>query len=51
LTGRLTREGLRDLATALRSVGYRGPLSLELNPANADPIAALREGKSLLESV
>ncbi len=51
LNGALTREGLRDLGAALRSVGYRGPLSLELNPANADPVAALREGKELLESL
>jgi sugar phosphate isomerase/epimerase len=51
LTGRLTRDGLRALGAALRSVAYRGPLSLELNPANADPVAALREGKELLESV
>ena len=51
LTGRLTRDGLRELGAALRSVGYRGPLSLELNPANADPVAALREGKGLLETV
>jgi sugar phosphate isomerase/epimerase len=51
LSGRLTRDGLRGLGAALRSVGYRGPLSLELNPANADPVAALREGKELLETV
>jgi xylose isomerase len=51
LTGRLTRDGLRVLGSALRAVGYRGPLSLELNPSNADPVAALREGKALLETV
>jgi sugar phosphate isomerase/epimerase len=51
LTGRLTRDGLVGLGAALRSVGYRGPLSLELNPANADPVAALRQGKELLESL
>jgi xylose isomerase len=51
LTGRLTHDGLVALGAALRSVGYRGPLSLELNPANADPVAALREGKALLETV
>ncbi len=51
LAGRLTRDGLRALGAALRSVGYRGPLSLELNPANADPVAALREGKDLLETL
>ncbi|HKI38588.1 MAG TPA: sugar phosphate isomerase/epimerase [Gemmataceae bacterium] len=51
LVGRLTRDGLRELCLALRSVGYRGPLSLELNPANADPVGALREGKDLLEGI
>jgi D-psicose/D-tagatose/L-ribulose 3-epimerase len=51
LAGRLTRDGLGALGAALRSVGYRGPLSLELNPANADPTGALREGKELLETV
>jgi sugar phosphate isomerase/epimerase len=51
LTGRLTRDGLRALGAALRAVGYRGPLSLELNPANVDPVGALREGKALLEAV
>jgi sugar phosphate isomerase/epimerase len=51
LTGRLTRDGLVALGAALRAAGYRGPLSLELNPANADPVAALREGKALLETV
>jgi D-psicose/D-tagatose/L-ribulose 3-epimerase len=50
LTGKLTRDGLRALGVALRSVDCGGPLSLELNPRNADPIAALREGKKLLES-
>jgi sugar phosphate isomerase/epimerase len=51
LAGRLTRDGLRALGAALRSVGYRGPLSLELKPTNADPVAALREGKELLETL
>jgi sugar phosphate isomerase/epimerase len=51
LTGRLTRDGLRALGSALRSVGYRGPLSLELSPTNADPVAALREGKELLQTL
>jgi sugar phosphate isomerase/epimerase len=51
LTGRLTRDGLAALGAALRLVGYRGPLALELNPANADPVAALREGMALLETV
>jgi sugar phosphate isomerase/epimerase len=51
LAGRLTRDGLRELCAALRSVGYNGPLSLELSPNNADPVAALREGKKLLETI
>jgi D-psicose/D-tagatose/L-ribulose 3-epimerase len=51
LTGRLTRDDLSALGAALRSVGYHGPLSLELNPANADPVAALRQAKELLETV
>lgn len=51
LTGRLTRDGLRALCAALRSVGYRGPLSLELSPNNADPVAGLRDGKELLEGI
>jgi sugar phosphate isomerase/epimerase len=51
LTGRLTRDGLRALGHALRAVGYRHPLSLELNPKNADPVAALRDGKELLEDL
>jgi D-psicose/D-tagatose/L-ribulose 3-epimerase len=51
LTGRLTRDGLGALGAALRSVGYRGPLSLELNPTNTDPVGALREGKELLEAL
>ena len=51
LTGRLTRDGLHSLGAALRSVEYRGPLSLELNASNADPIAALREGKAQLEQL
>ena len=51
LTGRLTREGLREMVGALREIGYRAPLSLELNPVNADPVGALREGKALLETI
>ncbi len=39
LTGRLTEAHLADLAAALRSVDYRGVLSLELNGQSADPRA------------
>jgi sugar phosphate isomerase/epimerase len=51
LTGRLTRDALIALGAALRSASYRGPLSLELNPNSADPVASLREGKVLLEAI
>jgi len=49
LTGRLTTENLEDLAVALRDSGYRGGLTLELNPANDDPIKALGESKVIAE--
>ncbi len=49
LTGRLTIKALGATLQALPAAGYRGALALELNPQNADPIAALREGKALLE--
>jgi sugar phosphate isomerase/epimerase len=49
LTGRLTEHHLEDLAAALRAVGYRGGMDLELNPGTADPVAALREGKEIVE--
>jgi sugar phosphate isomerase/epimerase len=51
LSGRLTREGLRAALAALSEVGYRAPLALELSPANADPVGALRQGKELLEQL
>jgi D-psicose/D-tagatose/L-ribulose 3-epimerase len=51
LTGRLTRAHLRALLAALREVGYRAPLSLELSPDAAEPAAALRRGRELLEEV
>ena len=49
LAGRLTEQMLTAALTALRAVGYQGALALELNPHNADPIGALRDGKSLVE--
>jgi sugar phosphate isomerase/epimerase len=49
LTGRLTEEALRRVLAALRGVGYRGPLTLELNARNADPVQALASGKQLLQ--
>ena len=48
-SGRLTRRQLADAIAALRDIGYRGALSLELNPANSAPIRALLDGKSILE--
>ena len=49
LTGRLTADHLEGLARALRDVGFRGGLTLELNPKIADPIGALQEGKAIVE--
>jgi D-psicose/D-tagatose/L-ribulose 3-epimerase len=50
-TGRLTERHLADTMRALQAIGYRGALALELNPKNADPVAALREGKRVLECI
>jgi D-psicose/D-tagatose/L-ribulose 3-epimerase len=49
LAGRLKEEGLQAVCGALVVAGYRAAVALELNPQNADPVAALREGKALLE--
>ncbi len=51
LSGRLTEQQLADTMTALRQMDYRGALSLELNPTNANPTAALADGKSIVERV
>src|SRR5262249_17467928 len=48
LTGKLTEASLRATLKELSSIGYRDALALELDPGNADPIAALREGKEVL---
>jgi sugar phosphate isomerase/epimerase len=48
-TGRLTQLQLSDVIKSLRAIRYRGALSLELNPATSDPIAALRDGKRIVE--
>jgi D-psicose/D-tagatose/L-ribulose 3-epimerase len=48
-TGRLTRPQLADALAALQTIGYRGALALELNPANPQPVDALREGKDIVE--
>ncbi len=49
LTGRLTQQQLADVMRALRAIGYQGALSLELNPATADPVEALRSSKQIVE--
>jgi sugar phosphate isomerase/epimerase len=51
LTGRLTEDSLSRFLKALPDAGYRGPLALELNPKNRDPVAALAEGKKLVEGL
>jgi sugar phosphate isomerase/epimerase len=48
-TGRLTQQQLADVMTALRTIGYRGALALELNPATPRPVDALCDGKILVE--
>lgn len=48
-TGRLTESQLFETMTTLRTIAYRGTLALELNPMNADPVAALRDGKGIVE--
>jgi sugar phosphate isomerase/epimerase len=48
LRGKLTDEELRRLATALRAIGYRGGMALELNPNNADPERALSDGHAIV---
>ncbi|HWY88707.1 MAG TPA: sugar phosphate isomerase/epimerase [Gemmataceae bacterium] len=50
LTGRLTRDMLVAFFAVLREVKYRGGMSLELNPKNADPILALRQGREIVEN-
>jgi sugar phosphate isomerase/epimerase len=49
LAGRLTEDTLRSVLAALRAAGYNGALALELNPASADPLRVLGEGRALLE--
>jgi sugar phosphate isomerase/epimerase len=49
LIGRLTQQQLADVIMALRAIGYRGTLALELNPTSSDPAEALRDGKRIVE--
>ncbi|MGE3809814.1 MAG: sugar phosphate isomerase/epimerase family protein, partial [Gemmataceae bacterium] len=51
LAGKLTRASLTDTLTALATSGYNAAAAFELNPANPDPIEALRAGKELVEAV
>ena len=48
LTGRLTGDTLEAFLLVLQLGGYDGGVALELNPKNADPVAALREGRRLV---
>ena len=49
LDGVLTRQTLRRTLSALPSVGYGGPVSLELNPGLPDPPDALRRSREVVE--
>jgi hydroxypyruvate isomerase len=51
LTGRLTPDMLEAFLTTLRLGGYPGGLALELNPANPDPVRALREGRGIVRQL
>jgi D-psicose/D-tagatose/L-ribulose 3-epimerase len=51
LAGRLTRDALAALLAELTGQGYRGAVVLELNPRNDHPLAALAEGKALVEEL
>jgi sugar phosphate isomerase/epimerase len=51
LTGKMTRTKLQSALQALVAVGYGGNLAFELNPKNANPFEALRQGKALVEDL
>ncbi len=48
LTGRLTADMLDAFLTELHLSAYPGGLALELNPANPDPVRALRQGREIV---
>src|SRR5260370_39461350 len=50
LAGRLTPKILEETLAALWAEEYTGRLTLELKPQNAEPAAALRQGKTLVEA-
>ena len=49
LAGRIA-QGLSQAGMAVDAV-YDGALALELNPQNADPVQALRQGKRIVEAM
>jgi sugar phosphate isomerase/epimerase len=51
LTGRLTRGVLVRFVEVLAETGYEGPLAFEFHPQLANSVAALRDGKALLEGL
>src|SRR5262249_62270181 len=48
LTGRLTSDTLEAVLMVLQLGNFDGGVALELNPKNADPVGALREGMRLV---
>ena len=48
LTGRLTRAELIRFLQALSASGYANGMALELNPSNAEPLAALRASRTVV---
>jgi sugar phosphate isomerase/epimerase len=49
LMGQLTQRDLEELANALREIGYRRGLALELKPGHEDATAALNASKEIAE--
>ncbi len=48
LDGLLTKATLRRTFAALTDIGYTGAISLELNPALPDPLAALKQSREIV---
>lgn len=51
LTGRLTADMLEAVLIVLKGDSYSGGLALELSPTSADPVRALREGRTIVASM
>jgi sugar phosphate isomerase/epimerase len=51
LTGALTEATLREFLASLKTTGYQGAVSLELNAKLSGPEEALQNGKALLEQL